>query len=211
MMKRRFPRIGGQAASKTRNLPMRRLTGFALAASLSLVLLSTAANAAAIGVFRGPSPGSNGNGAPACTVDCVPLPSAIVVPPRLDCAAPVRLNSLANRVIVRRPCKPGINATACGQKLGNLRRVTVSQVRRIDDSDHVHLVPICDNLNRSLTEQEMSFLARGNVQGLLRPIGQNATLEAALADGGYRADDVIGVVLNPRAVTLYVSRARAGR
>jgi hypothetical protein len=49
------------------------------------------------------------------------------------------------------------------------------------------------------------------VQGLIRPISRNDTLSAALDDGGYRADDVIGIVLNPRMVTLYVSRARAGR
>lgn len=194
---------------------MRKLNGFALAAALSLVLVSTAANAAAVGVFRGPpsSPGGNGNGPPTCVVDCVVIASPNNPPRRPDCVrVPGTLTPvLAGRIIMRHPCKPGSDVAACGRKLGNLRRVTAGQVQRIDDRDDVHLVPICDNPNRSLTEDEMNFLARGNVQGLLRPIGQNARLEAALGDDGYRADDVLGIVLDPHMVTLYVSRARAGR
>jgi hypothetical protein len=194
---------------------MRKLAGLALVAALSITFISTGADAMNLPAFRGPPPstGSNGNGPVTCVVDCIVIANPNN-PPKPDCVrgGPVTLTPvLEARIIVRNPCKASSDIQACGQKLGNLRRVTVSQVRRIDDNDKVHLVPICDTVHRSLTEEEMSFLARGNVQGLIKPIGDNDTLEAALDDGGYRAGDVIGIALDPGMVTLYVSRARAGR
>jgi hypothetical protein len=185
---------------------MRKLAGLAVIAALTIAAASTRAEAARL--LPAPS-GGNGNGPPVCVVACPPP-----TPPRADCIrrgpAPGETLTTLSRTI-RRPCKPGPEVVACGRKLGNLRRVTVGQVGRIDHNDSVRLVPICDTVHRSLTEEEMGYLARGNVQGLIRPISRNDTLAAALEDGGYRADDVIGIVLNPRMVTLYVSRARAGR
>jgi hypothetical protein len=192
---------------------MRKVIGLALVAAVSLALVPTGADAAR--TIRGSTTNqSNGNGDITCVVDCLTIGNPNNTP-KPDCRpvrGPVTLAPLREAIIVnphRNPCA-GVSADvqACGQKLGNLRRVTVSQVRRIDNGDSVHLVPICDTVHRSLTEEEMSFLARGNVQGLIKPIGQNDTLEAALDDGGYRADNVIGIVLDPQAVTLYVSRAR---
>jgi len=197
---------------------MRKLAGLALIAALSIAAVSTSAEAAR--VIRGPvtGSGSNGNGDPTCVVDCIVIANPGNPPPRADCIrrAPggATLTTLAGTSVTirRNPCAGASHdVVACGRKLGGLRRVTLSQVLRIDDSDKVHLVPICDTVHRSLTEDEMTYLARGNVQGLIKPIGQNQTLEAALDDGGYRADDVLGIVLDPHMVTLYVSRARAGR
>ena len=201
---------------------MRKLAGLVLVAALCMTAVSTSAEAAFV---RGPvgkagPTTSNGNGDPTCVVDCIVIANPNGPnnpPPRADCIrrAPggATLTTLAGRSIIRRnPCAGASHdVVACGRKLGGLRRVTLSQVLRIDDSDKVHLVPICDTVHRSLTEDEMTYLARGNVQGLIKPIGQNQTLEAALDDGGYRADDVLGIVLDPHMVTLYVSRARAGR
>jgi hypothetical protein len=188
---------------------MRKLAGLTLVAALAVAALSTSAEAAR--VLPPPPSGSNGNGNPTCVVDCLVI--ANPNDPRLDCirrgSGGETLTTLSRTI--RRPCKPSPEVIACGRKLGDLRRVTVRQVSRIDHSDKVHLIPICDTVHRSLTETEMSYLARGNVQGLIRPIGHNATLAAALDDGGYRADDVLGIVLDPHMVTLYVSRARAGR
>jgi hypothetical protein len=182
---------------------------------LTLAAVSTAAEAAVV-LPKPPPPSnmSNGNGDPACVVDCLVIGNPNNPRPRPDC---VRLSAGSGETLttlsrtIRRPCKPSPEVVACGRKLGNLHRVTVGQIARIDELDKVRLVPICDTVHRSLTEEEMGYLARGNVQGLIRPISRNDTLSAALDDGGYRADDVIGIVLNPRMVTLYVSRARAGR
>jgi hypothetical protein len=94
---------------------------------------------------------------------------------------------------------------ACGDKLAQLRRVTVGQVGRIDPRDVVHLVPLCDTVNHTLTRQQLTYLARGNVQGLVPTIGRNPTLMRALGRRGYAANDVIGIALGPRAAILYVS------
>jgi hypothetical protein len=191
---------------------MRKLAGLAFIAALTIAAVSTGAEAAAVAPKPPPpSTMSNGNGDPVCVVACF----TIVNPnhPRADCIRPKSggetLTTLSRTI--RHPCKPSPEVVACGRKLGNLRRVTVRQVARIDGRDKVRLVPICNIVHRSLTETEMSYLARGNVQGLVRPISRNATLAAALDDGGYRADDVLGIVLNPDMVTLYVSRASAAR
>jgi hypothetical protein len=193
---------------------MRKLAGLAFLAALAMATVSTGAEAAFVVAPKPPpsSNASNGNGDPTCVVACLTIANPNNPRPRPDC---VRLGSggetLTTLRAIRRPCRPSPEVVACGRKLGNLRRVTVGQVARIGERDKVRLVPICDTVHRSLTEEEMGYLARGNVQGLIRPISRNDTLSAALDDGGYRADDVIGVVLNPRMVTLYVSRARAGR
>lgn len=94
----------------------------------------------------------------------------------------------------------------CGDQLGSLRRVTVGQIRRIHDGETVQLVPLCDTVNRTLTEQRQTYLARGNVQGLIPVIDSNDTLMSQLEDNGYEANDVIGIALARNTAILYVSR-----
>jgi hypothetical protein len=189
---------------------MPKLSAFALFACLAMTVVSTGADAAT--PFRGHSPPpATPNGSQAtCIVNCL----QITPHPHADCAAHplATLVPIGKPIIVNNPKKdPCASASsdikACGEKLGNLRRVTVAQVQRIDDNDKIHLVPMCDNVHRSLTEVETTYLARGNVQGLILPISQNGTLMAALDDGGYRADNVLGIVRSQDMVILYVSRA----
>ena len=68
----------------------------------------------------------------------------------------------------------------------------------------MHLVPLCDTVNHSLTEEERPS-PRGNVQGLLPVIAQNDTLMSELDNAGYDANDVLGVAFGPDAAILYVS------
>jgi hypothetical protein len=185
---------------------MRKLPSLLVAASLVMMLISTGADAARNGLGTPSMPGGT---QPACTVDCL----QIINHPHADCASPkpVTLAPARELIIVNPKKDPCASASsdikACGEKLGNLRRVTVAQVRRIGDSDKVHLVPICDTVHRSLTQVETTYLARGNVQGLILPISQNDTLMAALDDGGYRANNVLGIARGQDMVILYVSRA----
>ena len=97
-----------------------------------------------------------------------------------------------------------VSVRDCSDKLKDLRRITASQVRRIDDQDVVHLVPLCDTIGHSLTEGEREYLARGNVSGLIPVIGSNPVLLAELDDRGYAPDDVIGIALGVDAAILYV-------
>jgi len=188
---------------------MKNLTRFAFIAALSLGMLATAADAAR--TFPKPPPGTTpDNVSDLCVTLCIEVPP----PPPPDCG-PHRVIILQRELgtITTNPPPPtvcGGKGTAalqdCGDKLGNLRRVTVGQVRRIDENDKVHLVPLCDTVNRSLTEQQRNYLARGNVQGLILTISHNDTLMAELENNGYEANDVIGIALAPNAAILYVSR-----
>ena len=196
---------------------MNKLLGLAFVAALSLGALSTTAEAAR--TFPKPPPTSTtDNVSDLCTTLCIQIP-----PPPPDCGQPHRgtiggLKPLSREfgTITIDPPPPsttcGSKGTAalqdCGDKLGNLRRVTIGQVRRIDENDKVHIVPLCDTVNRSLTEQQWNYLARGNVQGLIPAIDDNDTLMAELEDRGYEANDVLGIALAPDAAILYVSRHR---
>jgi hypothetical protein len=184
---------------------MRKLPSLLVTASLVMMLISTGADAAR---FLPGTPSTPGGTQPACEVDCLQITNH----PHANCGVLKPVALAAELVIVNNPKKdPCASASsdikACGEKLGNLRRVTVAQVRRIGDSDKVHLVPICDTVHRSLTQVETTYLARGNVQGLILPISQNDTLMAALDDGGYRANNVLGIARGQDMVILYVSRA----
>lgn len=112
-----------------------------------------------------------------CTAACIALPT----PPKTDLFA------------------------ACSDKLADLPRVTQRQVRGIGPTHVVHLVPLCDIRNHTLTREETTYLSRGNVSGLIPAIAQNRVLMAALGGRGYDANDVIGVALGPDAAILYVS------
>jgi hypothetical protein len=97
------------------------------------------------------------------------------------------------------------NFKGCGDKLASLPRVTVGDIKAVDKRDRVHLVPLCDVVNRSLTAEQKTVLSRGNVQGLLKAIGNNPTLRAGLSRSHYAANDVIGVALGQHMVVLYVN------
>ncbi len=103
--------------------------------------------------------------------------------------------------------QPGLSEVSnqdCSDKLKQLRRVTASQVRRIDEQDVVHLVPLCDTVGHSLADTQTQYLARGNVSGLIPAIGTNPVLMAKLDTRGYAPNDVIGIALGVDAAILYV-------
>ena len=102
---------------------------------------------------------------------------------------------------------PGdVNYKVCGDKLSQLPKITSREVRGIGSSDTVHLVPLCDVVNHSLTAEQTAFLSRGNAAGLLTAIGANRTLDTRLVASGYRANDVLGILLGPNAAVLYVHK-----
>jgi len=201
---------------------MSKFSSFVLIAGVSLTLFATGAQAAQ--VIRGNPPptntpsNANGGDSTACTALCI----TINPPPRETCRpipvhGPVTLSDAEPHqqkklLVAIKPCPTGgANDTAiraCGDQLQHLRRVTVGQVRRVDEQDVVHLVPLCDTVNHTLTENQMRYLARGNVQGLIPSIDHNDTLMAELEDHGYEANDVIGIALAPDAAVLYVSHSR---
>jgi hypothetical protein len=100
------------------------------------------------------------------------------------------------------PDKPGTTTQfaldGCGEKLGALRGVTVSQIRGVDADDVVDIIPVCRSKSLA-TEQE-------DVAGLRSEIDGNVTLNGELRGDGYSAGDVVGVIVNGQAVTLYVHR-----
>ena len=106
---------------------------------------------------------------------------------------------------IRIPVSP-TNYKACGDKLAQLPKFTIRQVEVIDKTDRVHIVPLCDSVGHSLTKAETTFLARGNVSGLLVPIGKNAQLMAALTASKHVPNDVLGIIIGKNAVILYVHK-----
>jgi hypothetical protein len=169
-------------------ITMSKLSTVALIAVLALGFVATGTAAQADQVLRsGPPPTSPGTGdgdnGGICVAACYTLPPRHVAPP-------ATVNVLA----------------ACTEKLTQLRRVTVGDVRRIGSDDVVHLVPLCDSVGKSLTAVETQYLDRGNVMGLLPTIGANPVLMSELDDRGYAANDVLGIALGPNAAILYVHR-----
>ncbi|HVW93432.1 MAG TPA: hypothetical protein VHB74_12605 [Devosia sp.] len=158
---------------------MNKLIPGAIAAILLIAGgLSAPAEAA---IVRGPA-GGGGGGSSSNGSDCTVL--CFAVPPR-------------------RPHV--VNHQACTDRIRQLRPVSVAEVRRVDEHDVVHIVPLCDTLRRSLTQGVDVRLNSANIQGLLPAIAGNATLGASLEETGYRAHDVLGIALAPDAAILYVS------
>lgn len=161
---------------------MRMLTALAFAATLAVGFAGTfdtaqAQFAAPPRVAPGGSPAATDHGPDLCTAACFSIPP--------------RAKKTAYQV--------------CGDKLAELRPVSAGQVGRVGDPATVHLVPLCDITNHSLSQQEWAYLARGNVSGILPAIAGNPVLMAELGHGGYKANDVIGVLLGSNAAVLYVS------
>ena len=181
---------------------MGKLSGLALVSALSLTLICTGAQAATSRVAPGggsPQPPGGNNGPEICVSAC--NTEELVVHPGCRPAGPVIIRSNVQRLA----CPGDVSSyRACGDQLAQLRRVTVGQVQRIGD-ETVHLVPLCDTVHHTLTEEQTRYLARGNVQGLIPAIGHNATLMGELKGNGYAANDVLGIALGHHLTTLYVS------
>jgi hypothetical protein len=100
------------------------------------------------------------------------------------------------------PGKPGTSTQfaldGCGEKLGALRDVTASQIRGVDADDVVDIIAVC-RAKSLATEQD-------DVAQLRPEIDQNEVLHSELGGDGYNAHDVVGVVVNGKAVILYVHR-----
>lgn len=135
----------------------------------------------------------------------------VVAPPPPPPPGPSSTSSRPGPVVCVALCPPPVaaaetpNFKGCGDKLASLPRVTRGEIEAVDRRDRVHLVPLCDLVNRSLTAEQKTVLSRGNVQGLLRAIGNNPTLRAGLSRSHYAANDVIGVALGQNMVVLYVN------
>ena len=165
---------------------MRNLTKLALIAVISagaMAANSYAASAGPIPSVNGPLiyPGGTppgGGGGPNCVVLCTPNPSI-----------------------------SQLDYQTCSDKLGQLKVVTRDEVAAIGPERRVHLSPLCaDPVGRTLTETETRYLDRGNIQGLLTVIAENPVLADTLAQGGYKANDVLGILVGSNAAVLYVHK-----
>lgn len=148
-----------------------------LGAIAAIAALGAISTADAATTFRGPS--NPDGGSDVCTALCISVPP------------------LRHRVLVKQE--------ACTDKLHQLRRVTAAQIARVDENDVVHIVPLCDDLRRSLTQGQDVRLDIGNTQGLLPAIASNDVLGEGLSERGYRTGDVLGIAFGPGAAILYVS------
>lgn len=87
----------------------------------------------------------------------------------------------------------------CEYGMGYLPRVSAKEVRGIDEGWRVWVRPVCENSPHAPVRN------MGNATQLIGTIGRNDTLEAALDDQRYLADDVVGVRLTKgNRVTLWV-------
>ena len=87
----------------------------------------------------------------------------------------------------------------CEYEMGYLKRVSTKQVGGIDDSWRVWVRPVCEY------SPNAPVRSHGNATQLIGAIGRNDTLEAALDEKRYLADDVVGIQLTKgRRVILWV-------
>ena len=127
----------------------------ALLAVLAFTMMSASAFAApgVAGPPPPPPPPNNPGDPDLCVVLCNSIPPK-------DPGSPVSTNDKAFQV--------------CGDKLAQLRRVTVSEIKSVAPGDAVRIIPVCETQSRTLTEAETVFTGRGNVSGLLTAIGELA-------------------------------------
>ena len=104
------------------------------------------------------------------------------------------------------PSNLALSYQVCGDKLGQLHKVTVGQVQSVDSSDYVKVVPLCDNRGRSLSQADVALIDRGNVEGLVVAIADNEAMTAELQQARYQANDVIGIAVHGPAAVLYVHK-----
>lgn len=100
------------------------------------------------------------------------------------------------------PNNPGPSSSEeppCEYAMGYLKRVSAKQIGGIDDSWRVWIRPVCEYSPNAPVRN------MGNATQLIGAIGRNDTLEAALDEERFLADDVVGVQLSKgRRATLWV-------
>lgn len=84
----------------------------------------------------------------------------------------------------------------CDAQIGDLAKVTAKQIGTVSGRDAVDVVPVC--VDKNLVEQQLG------VDSLRGAIAQNGKMDKALGQGGYAADDVVGVIVGRNSAVLYV-------
>jgi hypothetical protein len=99
-----------------------------------------------------------------------------------------------------------INLKDCSDNLAKLKHITSRDVLSIG-GQRIHVMPLCDTVNNhSLTEAQLPFLQRGNVDGLRTSIEGNPVLMGELLEHGYGSKDVLGILVGSNAAVLYVHK-----
>jgi hypothetical protein len=199
---------------------------------LILLAMATAIGLAAFAMpaYAQPAPGMTvpgGGGGGGCTIDCDDGSSPIgetfdpfchvieCEPDKSDVAEETCMKNCDGPdipVIAHEDCmknclpgKPGGDAeipgntaglVRCDAKIGDLAKVTAKQIGTVNGRDAVDVVPVC--VDKNLIEQQLG------VEGLRNAIAQNDKMDQALGQGGYGADDVVGVIVGRKAAVLYV-------
>ena len=84
----------------------------------------------------------------------------------------------------------------CGEKLGQLRRVTEDAIMGVDAADPIEVIEVCRK--RPLASSST------NADGLRAALGANPVIEGELDQEGFEPEEVVGVIVNNGAVVLYV-------
>jgi len=91
--------------------------------------------------------------------------------------------------------------TTCNGALATLVKIPERMVVAFADQNAVNVIPVCNSgLGRAANIDESQALP------LQDAISKNPALMAALDAKGFKADDVVGVVLIDGAATLYVHK-----
>jgi hypothetical protein len=207
---------------------MRKLFQLASLVLMSMMLFSIAPASAAF--FPPPHPVTTSNGTvctaicgaptegPALTANLLPLPVFDPCAPHREILGPVREAFTIGNIINGSDGLNGVNhpprvtcggksaQTDCAFPLGHLPDVSEREVRSVDGRDRIKLIPICDRLNASLTQEQRNLAEHGNAETLVPAIAENVVLTAALGHARYRADDVVGIVMGTDTVMLYVHK-----
>jgi hypothetical protein len=94
----------------------------------------------------------------------------------------------------------------CADRLLDLPKITGRQVLAVGEDQRLHIAPLCDFANHSLTDAQVKSLGQGNVLGLRSYIEANPLIMSELADHGYRSIDLVGLLIGSNAAVLYVHK-----
>jgi hypothetical protein len=195
-----------------------KLVLLALVATLGLAVITTLpAQAAQAGcTTMGPCGGGGGGGDtsdggepfdPFChVVECDEEPEVAEEGCMKNCDGP-DVPEIAEEGCMKncQPGKPGddpkipgnvAGLVRCDAKIGDLAKVTARQIGSVNGRDAVDVVPVCADKN--LVEQQLG------VESLRNAIARNDKMDKALGQGGYAADDVVGVIVGRNSAVLYV-------
>jgi hypothetical protein len=103
--------------------------------------------------------------------------------------------------------QPADVADACHHDLSSLPHLTGRQIEAIGEDQRLHIAPVCDSANHSLTDMKVVPVEHGNVAGLITSIEANPLIMGELKRHGYRSIDVVGILLGSNAAVLYVHKA----